>query len=148
VAGVTGPAREGMFRIARAEGRDDLAARFGAMALRAHPKGSRQWDAFVLEFARWFLSRGEARRAWRLVRVLTVPREGAEPGAEAWALLARVAVAVGKRERFDEAWARAWSLLRLCPEGCAPPSAEADLAAAAAALAMLPDAAPPAPEVR
>jgi tetratricopeptide (TPR) repeat protein len=139
VTGAGGAAREGLFRIAGAEGRDDLAARLGAAALRTHPRRSREWNTFALEFARWWLVRGDAARAWRLVLAVTTPRNGAEPGPEAWALLARVAVAVGRRDRFDDAWARAWSLLRTAPEGSVPPAVEADLAAAATALAMLRD---------
>jgi tetratricopeptide (TPR) repeat protein len=134
VRNVAPQARHLLFRIARAEGRPDLADRFGKMALRTYPRDSAERTELAVEMARAYLERGAAARALPLLRMATRRRGAYATNVEALALFARAAAVAGDRAAFDDAWSRAWHLVRMSDEASVPPVVHADLTAAAEAV--------------
>jgi tetratricopeptide (TPR) repeat protein len=134
VADVRGEAWHLLFLLARDAGESTQAERLAGYAVRAYGRSHPALPRLLLDLARLWVGRAEYVRALPVLRRVA-ERQGDPAGvASALALLARAAAGAGNRAVFEEAWARAWAIVRHLEDPELPPSALVDLSRAAAML--------------
>jgi tetratricopeptide (TPR) repeat protein len=134
VSDVRGEAWHLLFLLARDAGENAQAERLAGYAVRAYGRNHPALPRLLLDLARLWVGRAEYVRALPVLRRVA-ERQG-DPGgvAGALALLARAAAGAGNRPVFEEAWARAWAIIRHLEDPELPPAALVDLSRAAAML--------------
>ncbi|MDB4951086.1 MAG: hypothetical protein JWM27_3735 [Gemmatimonadetes bacterium] len=131
---VRGDAWHLLFLLARDGGEHAQAERMAGLAVRAYGRGHPRLPVLLLDLARLWVARDEFTRAVPVLKRVAERQGEPRDNAGALALLARAAAGAGDRPTFEEAWSRAWSVIRHLEDPLVPPSALVDLSRAAAML--------------
>ncbi|HET6231929.1 MAG TPA: hypothetical protein VFE05_17790, partial [Longimicrobiaceae bacterium] len=123
-----------LFRLAAGLRQYEDADRHALAAMNVYGANHSVYPLLVLELGRSYVRRGDPARAVALLTPDRMSLFDRAQAVEALALLSLASARIGERAQFQDAWSRAWALIRRIPEGAVPPGVREDLTAAAECL--------------